>query len=172
MNLMENEQILLQYKIKRGIASPIIFLVFILILVGGGIYSYYYFGYDIFYLYIGAGVLSFIGLIAILWLIIACLKMKNSPRIYLTNFRVILFARFIFNEIIVDPHKDGLYTSLPLDKITSVSVVSGDTNKSQYSTLLIYSYNLCLKFGLSKDCAHIYTVLNNLLNNLKKDTNL
>lgn len=172
MNLMENEQILLQYKIKRGIASPIIFLVFILILVGGGIYSYYYFEYDIFYLYIGAGVLSFIGLIAILWLIIACLKMKNSPRIYLTNFRVILFARFIFNEIIVDPQKDGLYTSLPLDKITSVSVVSGDTNKSQYSTLLIYSYNLCLKFGLSKDCAHIYTVLNDLLNNLKKDTNL
>lgn len=172
MNLMENEQILLEYKIKRGIASPIIFLVFILILAGGGIYSYYYFGYDIFYLYIGAGVLSFIGLIAILWLIIACLKMKNSPRIYLTNFRVILFARFIFNEIIVDPQKDGLYTSLPLDKITSVSVVSGDTNKSQYSTLLIYSYNLCLKFGLSKDCAHIYTVLNDLLNNLKKDTNL
>lgn len=172
MNLMENEQILLQYKIKRSIASPIIFLAFILILVGGGIYSYYYFEYDIFYLYIGAGVLSFIGLIAILWLIIACLKMKNSPRIYLTNFRVILFARFIFNEIIVDPQKDGLYTSLPLDKITSVSVVSGDTNKSQYSTLLIYSYNLCLKFGLSKDCAHIYTVLNDLLNNLKKDTNL
>lgn len=172
MNLMENEQILLQYKIKRGIASPIIFLAFILILVGGGIYSYYYFQYDIFYLYIGAGVLSFIGLVAILWLIIACLKMKNSPRIYLTNFRVILFARFIFNEIIVDPQKDGLYTSLPLDKITSVSVISGDTNKSQYSTLLIYSYNLCLKFGLSKDCAHIYTVLNDLLNNLKKDNNL
>ena len=49
MNLMENEQILLQYKIKRGIASPIIFLVFILILVGGGIYSNYYFGYDVFY---------------------------------------------------------------------------------------------------------------------------
>ena len=164
MNLMENEQILLQYKIKRGIASPIIFFVFILILVGGGIYSYYYFGYDIFYLYIGAGVLSFIALIAILWLVIACFKMKNSPRIYLTNFRVILFARFIFNE--------SIYTSLPLDKITSVSVISGDTNKSQYSTLLIYSYNLCLKFGLSKDCAHIYTVLNDLLNNLKKDTNL
>ena len=172
MNLMKNEQILLQYKIKRGIASPIIFLVFILILVGGVIYSYYYFGYDIFYVYIGAGVLSFIGLIAILWLIVACLKMKNSPRIYLTNFRVILFARFIFNENIVDPQKDGLYTSLPLDKITSVSVISGDTNKSQYSTLLIYSYNLCLKFGLSKDCAHIYTVLNDLLNNLKKDNNL
>lgn len=172
MNLMENEQILLQYKIKRGIASPIIFLVFILILVGGGIYSYYYFEYDIFYLYIGAGVLSFIGLIAILWLIIACFKMKNSPCIYLTNFRVVLFARFIFNENIVDPQKDGLYTSLPLDKITSVSVISGDTNKSQYSTLLIYSYNLCLKFGLSKDCAHVYTVLNDLLNNLKKDTNL
>lgn len=172
MNLMENEQILLQYKIKRGIASPIIFLVFILILVGGVIYSYYYFEYDIFYVYIGAGVLSFIGLIAILWLIVACLKMKNSPRIYLTNFRVILFARFIFNENIVDPQKDGLYTTLPLDKITSVSVISGDTNKSQYSTLLIYSYNLCLKFGLSKDCPHIYTVLNDLLNNLKKDNNL
>lgn len=172
MNLMKNEQILLQYKIKRGIASPIIFLVFILILVGGVIYSYYYFRYDIFYVYIGAGVLSFIGLIAILWLIVECLKMKNSPRIYLTNFRVILFARFIFNENIVDPQKDGLYTSLPLDKITSVSVISGDTNKSQYSTLLIYSYNLCLKFGLSKDCAHIYTVLNDLLNNLKKDNNL
>lgn len=172
MNLMENEQILLQYKIKRGIASPIIFLVFILILVGGGIYGYYYFGYDIFYLYIGAGVLSFVGLIAILWLVIACFKMKNPPCIYLTNFRVILFARFIFNENIVDPQKDGLYTSLPLDKITSVSVISGDANKSQYSTLLIYSYNLCLKFGLSKDCAHIYTVLNDLLNNLKKDNNL
>lgn len=172
MNLMENEQILLQYKIKRGIASPIIFLVFILMLVGGGIYSYIYFKYDIFYLYIGAGVLSFIGLIGILWLVVACLKLKNSPKIYLTNYRVILFARFIFNDNIVDPRKDGLYTSLPLDKITSVSIICGDASKSQYSTLLIYSYDLCLRFGLSKDCPHIYTVLNDLLNNLKKDTNL
>lgn len=169
MNLLENEEILLESKIKKGIASPILFFIFALLLQAGFYYLYAIYVFDTFYLAIGVVIIEIIFLIAIIWLLVALINFKKAPRIYLTNYRVILYSRIIFDDYIVDCKKDGLYISLPLDKITNVFLNSADNKKATYGLIKIYSYNLCLSYGYSKDCVEIYNFLNAIISNTDKD---